>query len=266
MDDESLQLVAVQFDIAWEEPQENFRRVEQLLEGTSIRPGAMIVLPEMFATGFSMNVERTAQSGARESEQFLRDLARKHHAMVLGGVVGPPDVDGLASNEAVGFLPDGVELVRYRKLQPFTPAGEDVRYGFGTEHRLFTWNNMHVAPFICYDLRFPEVFRPAAVDGAELMIVIASWPCMRSEHWVRLLQARAIENQAYVVGLNRCGSDPQFEYDGRSAAFDPHGRLLIEADARSQVLQVEVNPSEVRTWRAQFPALRDIRQAARVSS
>ena len=119
---------------------------------------------------------------------------------------------------------------------------------------------MKVSPFVCYDLRFPEVFRPAAQDGAELIVVMACWPAKRSEHWVRLLQARAIENQAYVVGVNRCGTEPKFVYDGRSAAFDPHGKNLFEADDAEQVFHLEIDPNVVRDWREEFPALRDMRQ------
>lgn len=255
-----MQIVAVQLDIVWEDKPANHRKLRELLAATEVPPNSLIIVPEMFDSGFSMNVSATAQSAARESEAVLRELAGQYQAAVLGGVVGPV-VGNQASNEAVCFGPDGAELVRYRKMQPFTLAGEDQHYGAGSRHCIFTWQGVQVSPFICYDLRFPEIFRPAAQGGAELIVVMACWPAVRSEHWVRLLQARAIENQAYAVGVNRCGTDPHLPYDGRSVAFDPLGKPLFEADGREQLLTAEIDPQAVRDWRAAFPALRDIRGA-----
>ena len=253
-----MQIVAVQPDVVWEDKSANHQKVRALLADATIERGALVIVPEMFDTGFSMNLQRTAQDESRSSEAFLRQLAKEHDVAVLGGVVGP--IHGnQASNEAVAFDPSGAELVRYRKMQPFTLSGEDTKYGAGDGHRVFSWSGVKVAPFICYDLRFPEIFRPAARDGAELIPVIASWPSVRSEHWVRLLQARAIENQAFVVGVNRCGEDPKLKFDGRSVAFDPHGNSLFEADAAEQVLTCRIDPEVARQWRRQFPALNDIR-------
>ena len=231
-----------------------------MLADVEIDQDALIILPEMFDTGFSMQLDATAQTDTRESESFLREIARKHNAAVLAGVVGPQS-GGQATNEAVAFAPDGTELVRYQKMQPFTPSGEDTKYGFGSGHQIFDWCGVKIAPFVCYDLRFPEVFRPAAIAGAELIVVMACWPEVRSEHWVRLLQARAIENQAFTVGVNRCGSDPTLTYDGRSTAFDPLGVSLFEANANEQVCATVIDVEDARKWREQFPALRDARAA-----
>ena len=254
-----MQLVACQIDIAWEDKPENQRRVRQLLENVDIEPGGLIVLPEMFDTGFSMNVAATAQGPERESECFLQELAAEHGAAVLGGVVTLQG-DGRGANEAVAFAPDGRLLVRYRKMQPFSMSGEDRHYPAGDAPALFQWQGMTIAPFICYDLRFPELFRSAVDLGAELFTVIACWPAVRSEHWVRLLQARAIENLAFALGCNRCGSEPDLSFDGRSAAFDHLGRNLFEADAGPQVLTCHVDIDALRSWRDKFPALRDRRR------
>lgn len=252
-----MKIFAVQLNSAWEDKSATHRRVRELLTDAPIEPDSLVVLPEMFDTGFSMNLAATAQSESRESEGLLRALASEFKAAVLGGVVSPIQQEQ-AENQAVAFDPDGTGLVRYRKMQPFTLADEHLFYGHGDRFEMFEWRGVKISPFICYDLRFPEIFRPAAQAGAELIIVIASWPAARSEHWVRLLQARAIENQAYVVGVNRCGDDPQFHFDGRTAAFDPHGRCLVEANAAEQVLPIEIDAAAVRQWRESFPALRDI--------
>jgi omega-amidase len=252
-----MQIVAVQLNMAWEDKAANHAKVRQLLSQTEIEAGALIVLPEMFETGFSMDVAATAQGEEREGEALLRELAQEHNAAVLGGVAAPIE-NGVSRNEAVAFAPDGSELVRYQKMQPFSLPGEDKQYPAGTCHRIFEWQGVKIAPFICYDLRFPERFRPAVSDGAELITVIACWPKKRSEHWVRLLQARAIENLAVVVGVNRTGQEPGLEFDGRSCAFDHMGVPLFEADAREQVITTNIDIDAARAWRSYFPALRDM--------
>ena len=251
------QVIAVQLDMVWEDRQANHTRVNELLESESIQPGSLIVLPEMFETGFSMNAPVVAQSPEREGESFLKGLAKRYESTVMGGVITPP-TDGQSFNECVAFGPDGSELTRYRKMQPFSKSGEDKVYPAGDSHSLFQWDGITVAPFICYDLRFPEVFRPATVAGAELITVIACWPAVRSEHWVRLLQARAIENLAAVVGVNRTGNEPGLTFDGRSSAFDHMGNTLFEASEREQVLKTTIDIDALRRWRTSFPALDDL--------
>lgn len=260
-----MQIVAVQLDVQWEDKPSNQQKAAELLSTCNIEPGALIVLPEMFDTGFSMNLQATAQSTARESERYLRQLAQQYQAAVIGGVVSPME-NGQARNEAVAFAPDGTLLARYHKMQPFTPSGEHDYYGAGDCHCMFEWCGVKISPFVCYDLRFPEVFRPAAQEGTELIVVIASWPAARSEHWVRLLQARAIENLAFTLGVNRCGRDPHFNFDGRSAAFDPHGQVIFEMNAAEQVATCEIDVDMAREWRDKFPALKDMRFQDRVSA
>jgi predicted amidohydrolase len=251
-----MQIVAVQLDMVWEDKAANHARLRQLLESTEIEPGSLIVVPEMFETGFSMNLDVTAQCELRQGEAFLAELAQQHQATVLGGVAGEI-VKGKSCNQAVAFAPDGTELVRYQKIKPFSLSGEGDHYAPGSEPQLFTWQGVRVAPFICYDLRFPELFRQAVDRGAEMMAVIACWPAKRSEHWVRLLQARAIENLAVVVGVNRCGSEPGLAFDGRSAAFDQMGTPLFEADCEERIIKQTLDIEAARRWREKFPALRD---------
>lgn len=254
-----MQIVAVQLNMAWEDKPANHRKVRELLAGVAIEPGALVIVPEMFETGFSMNVAVAAQSEAREGETLLRELAAQYNAAVMGGVASPVGPDGKSRNEAVVFAPDGSELVRYQKMQPFSLSGEDQHYPAGDSCKIFEWQGVKIAPFICYDLRFPERFRLAIQAGAELITLIACWPQKRSEHWVRLLQARAIENLAIVVGVNRCGEEPGLLFDGRSAAFDHMGVAQFEADANEQVIVTHVDVEAARSWRAHFPALRDMR-------
>lgn len=247
---------AVQFDIAWEDKARNFARVEELLAAAPPERGDIVVLPEMFSTGFSLNLAVTRQQEAREDEAFLRQLAIQRGVTVVGGVVSP-DESGRGRNQSVAFDASGALLARYTKIHPFSLGGEAEGHIAGDAVAHFAWGGFRVAPFVCYDLRFPELFRAAAKDGAEMFIVIALWPVKRQHHWLTLLQARAIENQAYVIGVNRVGSEPQYQYAGRSVVIDPHGFIIADAAESETVLRANVDPEIVRSWRRDFPALLD---------
>lgn len=247
---------AVQLDIVWEDKAANFERAHSLLAAAGVEPGALVVFPEMFATGFSMNLEITRQRAAREDEAFLAEMARKYQATTLGGVVAP-GTNGATHNQAVAFDDNGELLVRYAKIHPFSLGGEAEAHSPGRDVALFAWGGFQVAPFVCYDLRFPEVFRAAARRGAEVFVVIALWPVKRQAHWLTLLQARAIENQAWVVGVNRVGTEPRFTYAGRSVLVDPHGIIVADAGEREGVLRAALDPQIIADWRREFPALRD---------
>jgi len=249
-------LYAVQLDIAWEDKAANFRKVEALLESASPTPGALVVLPEMFACGFSMNLAVTRQDAQREDEAFLAALARQHGVFVAGGVVSPGAAE-MGRNEAVVFSPDGNLAARYTKIHPFSLGGEAQGHEAGSQIVTFHWGGFVVAPFVCYDLRFPEIFRAAARQGADLFVVMALWPVKRQQHWLTLLQARAIENQAYVVGVNRVGRDPEFLYAGRSVVVDPQGVIIADAAEREHIISAVLEPEVVSAWRRDFPALRD---------
>ena len=253
-----MQIHAVQFDIAWENRAENFQRVQSLLAKAEIAPGSLIVLPEMFSTGFSMNVEQIAELDPSETEQFLKELAAQFQSCVIGGLVFQNE-QGRGYNELAAFNPDGNLLGRYRKNRTFRYTGESDHFENGTEHLIFEWGGFNISPFICYDLRFPELFRLAVSAGANLIPVIASWPVPRTEHWVTLLRARAIENLACVVGVNRCGTDPNHTYDGRSIIVDHLGEVLADAGKNPACLSHDVALQPLLDWRDQFPALLDLK-------
>jgi len=253
-----LRVVACQLDIAWEDRAESHRRAAALLEQARPPQGSLVILPEMFSTGFSVNVDATAEGTERASERFLADTARRLGACMLGGVVTRERPGALAMNQAVAFGPDGSERVRYAKIHPFSFAGEDRRFTRGREVVTFPWGGFTVAPFVCYDLRFPEVFRVAALRGATVLVVIANWPAPREAHWLALLTARAIENQAYVVGANRCGRDPHAAYSGRSRIVDPRGRVVAEAGDTGTTIEADLDPEVVQAYRREFPVLADV--------
>jgi predicted amidohydrolase len=213
----------------------------------------------MFSTGFSMDVATTHEGSDRPAESFLQSIAREFNLYTLGGVVNL-GADGRGRNQALAFAPDGRELARYDKIHPFTLGEEGKHYTGGEAIQLFNWESMIVSPFVCYDLRFPEVFRAAARRRAQLLAVIANWPYPRESHWITLLQARAIENQAYVIGVNRCGKDPKYTYFGRSMIVDPHGEILADAGNNEGLITADIDPQVVETWRRDFPALADMKE------
>lgn len=252
-----MKLYCVQHHIAWENKRDNFTRVESLLTLARPEAGSLVLLPEMFATGFSMNAGAIAEERGRETDQFFGATAKRFKIFLLGGVVALHAKGGF--NQCVVFSPDGVEVARYSKIQPFTPGGESDNYQAGQEVVLFPWQGFTVAPFICYDLRFPEHFRTATRRGAQLITVISSWPAARIQHWVTLLQARAIENQAYVAGVNRCGTDPKFIYTGRSIIVSPKGDVLADAGNGEAVISADVSLEELLAYRKDLPFLADMR-------
>ena len=253
-----MKIIGCQLDIKWEDKEANHANARKLLQQASPPPGSLIVLPEMFATGFSMNVAAIAENGDRPTQDFLSGTASEFQSFVLGGVVvrGP---DGRGLNQAVVYSPDGTETARYSKMHPFSYAEETEHYAPGTGIEIFTCNSFVVAPFICYDLRFPEAFRAAIRRGAQVLAVIANWPAAREQHWLSLLKARAIENQAYVIGINRCGTDPNHTYSGRSLAISPRGEILSDARSSEEWIQADFDLQELLSYRSEFPALEDMR-------
>ncbi len=254
-----MNVLCCQLDIAWEDKPANHAKIEALLEQSAPPENSLVVLPEMFATGFSMNVNAITDSPSRETEDFMSRTAARLKTFVLGGTVNS-GADGRGRNECVVFSPGGTEVARYCKLHPFTFGGEAQHYTAGCGVQIFRVGEFTVTPFICYDLRFPEIFRAAVKRGANLFTVIANWPSTRIDHWTTLLKARAIENQAYVVGVNRCGDDPHLSYPGRSVIFDPRGRVVVEADAREGTISADLDLQALIEYRQELPFLSDIRQ------
>ena len=246
----------VQIDSVWEDRAANHAKARQLIANANPLPGSLIILPETFSTGFSMNLAVTAEPENGPTEQFLREMAAQYQCCVIVGVVTQAD-EGRGMNQALALAPDGSLLTRYTKNYPFSMGGENQVHRAGTEISLFEWQGLRIAPLICYDLRFPELARSAVRAGAEVLVFIAAWPVKRIQHWITLLQARAIENQAYVIGVNRCGNDPEFTYTGRSIVVDPHGLVIADAAEQERVVSAQIDPAIVRDWRTQFHALRD---------
>jgi omega-amidase len=257
-----MKVLGLQLDIAWEDKPANFEKIRALLNQAAPERDCLVVLPEMVATGFTMNAAAIAEPYGGETEQFLSGLAKKHGIYLVGGAA-MRSKQGRPRNKALVFGPEGQLLGFYAKMRPFTPGGESEHYAAGERPMTFPWAGCAVAPFICYDLRFPELFRQvAATQQPQLFLVIANWPEKRIAHWVRLLQARAIENQAYVIGVNRVGKDPFYTYTGRSLILDYNGEILADAGQNEGWLAASLDLESLRKYRQGLPFLQDLKKGA----
>jgi predicted amidohydrolase len=252
-----VKVALVQLDLAWEDPAENHRRAERRLNEAAAAGARLAVLPELFSCGFTMDTAKCAEPEGGPTETFLRDVAAGLGMHVIAGV---PLLPG-PRNCAVWVSPAG-EVRRYAKIHPFSFGEETKHYVAGDAIERWTVEGLRVTPFVCYDLRFPEPFRLAAAD-TDAFVVIGNWPARRAQHWRTLLRARAIENQAYALGVNRVGEGGGLVYEGHTAACDPLGETIVEAAVQEQVLVCDVAPDAVARWRETFPALRDRRPSYR---
>jgi len=253
-----MKVALVQLDTVWEDAAASRARATPLLRRAADQGARLAILPEMYSTGFSMHPDRVAEPPGGPSEAFLVESARALGLHLLASV---PQKDGeRPKNVALLVAPDGA-VTRYPKIHPFSFAGEDRVYEGGAGIVTASVDGVRVTPFVCYDLRFPEPFRLAA-DRTDLYAVVSNWPERRQAHLTVLLQARAIENLAYVAGVNRAGEGDGVRYLGRSTAFSPWGERLVEAGEIEDVVFCDVDPAVVARARETFPALRDRRPEA----
>ncbi|MDP9091427.1 MAG: carbon-nitrogen family hydrolase [Actinomycetota bacterium] len=252
-----MKVAAIQHDIQWHDASATRAHVVALIAQAADAGAGLIALTEMFATGFSMHPDQVGEDEGGPNEQFLLDQAALHNAHLVASIA-QRGVDGRYRNNAVLASPQG-SVHRYAKIHPFSFAGEHERYAAGDDFLTVDVGGLRVSVFVCYDLRFADEFWAIARD-TDLYVVPANWPAPRREHWRALLRARAIENQAYVMGINRVGSVKGLEHVGDSAIIDPLGRTLIEAAYAETVIVADVDPATVADVRANFPFFADRRQ------
>ncbi len=252
-----MRVAALQHDILWEQPAGNFARLAPRIQAAAAAGADLIVLSEMYATGFSMATERIAEGEDGPSVGFLRDQAARCGAWLCGSVPVRAPGGARPYNQLIAAGPDG-SLARYNKLHPFTYAGEHEHYQAGAEPLTTDIAGVRTSLFVCYDLRFADAFW-ALAPATDLYVVVANWPASRRLHWQALLQARAIENQAYVVGVNRVGEGAGLTYAGDSRIIDPQGEILAAGAAEEVLLVADVRPERVADTRRAFPFLQDRR-------
>ena len=241
----------VQYDIVWADPAANRRRLDTLLE--SIPEVDLIVLPEMFSTGFATQPEGVAEESPSVTLEWMKAKAREKDCAVAGSVA--LHEGGNFYNRFWFVKPDG-EVTAYDKHHLFTYSGEHHRFTRGEERVVVEWRGFRFLLNVCYDLRFPVWSRNR--KDYDAAIYVASWPSVRQFPWDTLLRARAIENQCYVLGVNRVGKDPSCVYAGGTAAVDPYGATLTACvPGAEQILVTDLDMGVLEAFRAKFPVLDD---------
>jgi predicted amidohydrolase len=252
-----IRVAGVQHDIVWEDRDANFERLKPQIAAAAGAGARLVVLTEMFSTGFSLDAERIAEQAGGPSSRFLADQAGEHGVWVCGSIAERDSAAEKPYNRLVLAAPDGT-LHRYEKIHPFSYAGEHERYAAGSDFVTVAIDDVAVSLFVCYDLRFADEFWSLA-ERTDLYVVVANWPESRRLHWQLLLRARAVENQAYVIGVNRVGEGGRLTYVGDSAVIDPMGEVLASASRGETLVLADVVPEVVRATRKRFPFLADRR-------
>ena len=244
-----LRVTMVQCDLAWQEPATNRHRLAAHFRGLAGHTD-LVVLPEMFSTGFSMEAAALAEDMDGPTVGWMREEAVAMGCVLAGSLIVREG--GRHFNRLVWARPDGT-LAHYDKRHLFRMAGEDQRYLPGQDRVIVAWRDWRINLQVCYDLRFPVFSRNR--EDYDLLLYVANWPQQRRYHWRQLLIARAIENLACVVGVNRIGADARgLSYSGDSLAIAADGNILLDALSENGAFQVILDSNELRTYRKEFPA------------
>lgn len=252
MTSKTLDVALVQTDLAWEDCKANLKNIEQKIQGLS--PTDLILLPEMFTTGFSTEPQPIAQKMDGPAISWMQDMAERCNSDIVGSMIIE---DRERYYNRLAWVKPDASVLTYDKKHLFSFAGEDKKYSPGTDQLVVELNGWKIATFICYDLRFP-IWSRNDKQRYDIAVYIASWPEKRSEHWKTLLRARAIENQAYVIGLNRVGEDGNnISYSGDSMIIDPLGEILFHSRFEEVVHLYSLQKDHLDTIRERFPFLED---------
>lgn len=248
-----LQVALVQTDLSWENPDQNRKNLERKISALDAAVD-LVVLPEMFTSGFTMEPEHVAETMDGETLSWLKMLAKKKEVAITGSLVIKEGADFF--NRMVFVQPNG-QVDYYDKRHTFTLAGEDKIYTAGHQKIFIDYKGWKICPLVCYDLRFPVWSRNS--DNYDLVLYVASWPEARMEAWDTLLKARAIENMAYCVGVNRVGTDGNnHDYSGNSAAYDVLGKRLDRIPKHKEAIEiVQLDKTALQENRSKFNFLAD---------
>ncbi|MEH6517418.1 MAG: amidohydrolase [Halioglobus sp.] len=247
----NLAATLIQCELAWESPEDNRQQFAELFRQIPDKTD-LIVLPEMFTTGFSMNALANAEPPGGMTEAWMTEVARQYDCAVTGSIA--VQVGQQVFNRMLFVTPE--QTFHYDKRHLFRMAGEHKRYAMGDERVIVNWRDWRINLQVCYDLRFPVFSRNR--DNYDLLIYVANWPSARATHWRSLLIARAIENQAAVIGVNRIGNDAKgLNYQGDSIAIDASGNIVGDMLDSSGVQQVVFDGQALLNYRESFPCHMD---------
>lgn len=255
-----MRVAVTQMDISWEDKEKNKIKCEELIKKAVSENADLIVFPEMTLTGFTMNIEIMGEEKTgkpTETEVYFLELSEKYSMAIAFGYILLKD--GKAKN-MLEIVQNGKTIFEYAKIHPFSYGNENKFYTGGdaiSYGELYLENDekVNIGGFICYDIRFPEVFQISS-EKNEMIFVIANWPESRIDHWFTLLKARAVENQCFVVGVNRTGMGNGIKYIPSSVIYDPKGKRLTE-NSDSEIMFADMNMDMLRKYREEFPVKKD---------
>jgi predicted amidohydrolase len=245
----------VQYNPAWEDKTYNKKQIENLLKSFNEKI-SLLIFPEMTLTGFTMQAKKFAELPDGESFKYFAGIAAKLNSDLMAGII--EEKEDNYYNTLIHISSSGELAASYRKMHPFSVSTENIYFQRGKKIVTSAVKNFKAGLSICYDLRFPELYRYYAKERVDILINIANWPVERIDHWRTLLKARAIENQCYSVGVNRTGNDPKLRYNGFSSVYDPSGNEIISVESREGIFITDISAENVRDIREKLPFLNDI--------
>ncbi|GAA4836486.1 amidohydrolase [Algivirga pacifica] len=245
---ETLRITLVQTDLHWMSPEANRHHIEELL-WDAMPETDLVLLPETFTTGFHPDASTLAEPMRLTTFKWMQQMAQQLQASVAGSY--PIKENGKIHNRLLWMNPDG-SFDYYDKRHLFSMGAEGNTFTAGNERLIVDFHGWKLCPMICYDLRFPVWSRNQGL-AYDALIYVANWPNPRITIWDTLLQARAIENSCYTVGLNRCGSDPHLSYDGHSAVYGPKGDTLLKMDDQVALTTATLSKKDLLDYREAFP-------------
>lgn len=254
-----IKVALAQFDVKFADPAANRQRVAELTAEAAHNDADVVVFPEMWNTGYALQqLNQLADDHGKETQKLFYQLARQYQIGIVGGSVSVKQ-DGKFYNRTLVVDPVGQVVGQYDKVHLFRLMNEHKYLTAGTKENYFRLAGVPSASFICYDLRFPEWVRTVARHGAAVLYFPAEWPASRIPQWEVMLRARAIENQAFVVAVNRVGDDPDNHFNGHSLAIDPLGNVIADAGELDGVTYAELDLDQLVTARGAIPVFVDRR-------
>lgn len=257
-----MKIALVQMDVQIGEPDVNFQKAEAFLEEAIREQPDLIILPEMWNTGYALEqAEQLADINGERTKQLFSSFARKHQVVLIAGsVLNKRTEDENITNTMYVFNRQGVLLVDYDKIHLFRLMDEHNYLTAGDQLGLFDYEaDVKIGAMICYDLRFPQLSRALVNKGAKVLVNTAQWPSARVDHWRSLLIARAIENQSFMIAVNRTGTSRDTEFPGHSMVIDPLGHILLETNHEEDIYYAEIDLQLVDEVRQQIPVMTDQR-------
>ncbi|MFY9800549.1 MAG: nitrilase-related carbon-nitrogen hydrolase [Methanoregula sp.] len=251
----SIRVCSAQITSAWENPEKTLLKAEIFTRHAADCGAKLICFPEQFATGWDPKPQKNIQDVYGSIITSLQTYAKEYRIGIIGSI--REKHDPLPKNTAIVINRHGRVLAKYAKMHLFSMGKEHEGSLAGTELGIFTFDSLTCGIAICYDLRFPELFRIYAQKGVHAVFVPSAWPQSRISHWELFIRARAAENQMYVLGVNTTGKTPLEQYNGSSMTADPHGTIISRANEAEQLLFTDIDPEEVERIRNTFPVEKD---------